>query len=295
MREPSDGDGGETRDGDVREPSDSGTRDLGAGEVKGVGRASGEGDGSGGEAERVGEAQIAAIVGELAAAEDEGAAPQRLRGLLSTLAGALRRGVAGGGRGAQLTGQWLVDQVLAMAPRLPVRDLAALERQHPGLSADELADVLIEGAARSSGAVGAAVGVWAVLPVAPLFAVEVATETVAVVGIEIKLIAELHEVYGLRAPGSGVERMIRYTSAWADRRGVTLAPGSIVVAVGPALRGRLARRLTRRAARSTIALGPLLTGAAAGAWANRRETRRLGRNVRNQLRRAVEEGRTSEG
>jgi hypothetical protein len=182
-----------------------------------------------------------------------------------------------------------------MAPRLPVRDQATLRRQHPGLSTDELADVLIESAARASAAVGGAVGVWAVLPVAPLFAVEVATETIAVVGIEIKLIAELHEVYGLRAPGSGVERMIRYTSAWADRRGVSLAPGSIALALGPALRGRLTRRLTRRAARSTVALGPLLSGAAAGAWANRRETRRLGQTVRTQLQRAVSEGRSLEG
>ncbi|MBS2964815.1 hypothetical protein KGA66_17285 [Actinocrinis puniceicyclus] len=247
----------------------------------------------GGGAERAPDAQVAAIVGELATTED--AAPQRLKGPLSRLAGVLRRGFSGGGRGAQLTGQWLVDQVLAMAPRLPVRDQATLWRQHPGLSADELADVLIEGAARASGAIGGAVGVWAVLPVAPLFAVEVATETVAVVGIEIKLIAELHEVYGLRAPGSGVERMISYTSAWADRRGVSLAPGTIALAIGPALRGRLTRRLTRRAARSTISLGPLLSGAAAGAWANRRETRRLGRTVRAQLQRAVSEGRLLEG
>jgi hypothetical protein len=239
------------------------------------------------------EAQIAAIVGELATVED--ATPQRSRNLLSTLGRILRRGVAGGGRGIQLTGQRLVDQVLAMAPRLPVRDQATLRRQHPGLSDEELADLLIEGASRASGAVGAAVGVWAVLPLAPLFAVEVATETVAVVGIEIKLIAELHEVYGVRAPGSGVERMIRYTSAWADRRGLTLAPGSIVVAAGPALRAQLTRRLSRRAARSTVALGPLLSGAAAGAWANRRETRRLGRTIQTQLRRAVEEGRSTDG
>ena len=264
--------------------SDGGERDAAGsgGDVGGVGDVDGA----------AGDAQIAAIVGELATSQD--VAPQRSRNLLSKLAGVLRRGVAGSGRGVQLTGQLLVDQVLAMAPRLPVRDQETLRRQHPGLSTDELADVLIDGAVRASGAVGAAVGVWAVLPIAPLFAVEIATETVAVVGIEIKLIAELHEVYGLRPPGSGVERMIRYTSAWADRRGVTLAPGSIALAIGPALRGRLSRRLTRRAARSTITLAPLLSGAAAGAWANRRETRRLGRTIRTQLQRAVEEGRSTE-
>lgn len=176
-----------------------------------------------------------------------------------------------------------------MAPRLPVRDRETLRRQYPGLSDDELADALIEAAARASGAVGATVGVWAVLPIAPLLAVEVTAETVAVVGIEIKLIAELHEAYGLRLPGSGVDRMIRYTGAWADRRGVTLAPGSGLVAIGPALRGKLTRRLTFRAGRSTLSLAPLLSGAAAGALANRRETRRLGRKIRTQLRRVVTE------
>lgn len=104
--------------------------------VRGVSRR-GHGDTGGGRdlggADRAGDAQVAAIVGELATTED--AAPQRLKSLLSRLAGVLRRGIAGGGRGAQLTGQWLVDQVLAMAPRLPVRDLATLRRQHPGLSA----------------------------------------------------------------------------------------------------------------------------------------------------------------
>ncbi len=207
----------------------------------------------------------------------------------------LRRGIAGSGHGVRLTVQRLADEVLALAPKLPVRDQATLRRQYPGLSADELADALIDGAARASGAVGAAVGVWAVLPIAPLFAGEVAAETLAVVGIEIKLIAELHEVYGLRPPGSRVNRMISYTAAWADRRGVALAPGSIAVAIGPALRTRLTRRLTRRAGRSTLSLSPLLTGAAAGAWANQRETRRLGRTVRTQLQRAVEEGRSAEG
>ena len=35
--------------------------------------------------------------------------------------------------------------------------------------------------------------------------VEIVTETLALVGIELKLIAELHEVYGMRAPGSAAE------------------------------------------------------------------------------------------
>ena len=43
-------------------------------------------------------------------------------------------------------------------------------------------------------------------------------------------------------------------------------------------------RLAARAARSAFSLGPLLTGAAASAYINSRETRRLGQVVRRDLR-----------
>ena len=65
---------------------------------------------------------------------------------------------------------------------------------------------------------------------------EIAFETLALVGIELKLVAELHEVYGMRAPGSTSERMLAYVAAWAHRRGVALAPGGLAVAVGSPLR-----------------------------------------------------------
>src|SRR5487761_832610 len=159
--------------------------------------------------------------------------------------GAARRGV---GRG---TG-WLAGQVIAMAPRLRVRDQAALRAQFPGLSPEELADALIEGAGRASAAVGGAVGAWAVLPVLPAIPAEVATETLAVVGIEIKLVAELHEAYGVPAPGGAVERMTAYVSAWAHRRGVFLAPGGIVIAAGSPVARLLRRRLAGRGARTEI-------------------------------------------
>jgi hypothetical protein len=57
------------------------------------------------------------------------------------------------------------------------------------------------------------------------------------------------------------------------------------VVAGSPLRRRLQRRLIARAGRSAISLGPLLTGAIAGAALNRRETRLLGRDVRDDLRR----------
>jgi len=95
----------------------------------------------------------------------------------------------------------LVDEVLAAAAKLPIRDQATLSAQFAGRSPDEVADALIRGAARATGAVGAMVGVWAVLPIVPAFPVEVAAETLTVVGIEIKLVAELHEVYGMGVTG----------------------------------------------------------------------------------------------
>jgi hypothetical protein len=171
-----------------------------------------------------------------------------------------------------------------MAPRLPVRDLETLRRQFPDKPPDELARTLIEGASRASAAVGVAVGAWAVLPFVPAVGVEIATETLAVVGIEIKLVAELHEVYGLAVPGSGVDRMTAYVGAWAQRRGVALAPGGIVLAAGSPLARQLQRRLAAKAGRSVFSLGPLLTGAAAGGLINRRETRKLGRILSEDLR-----------
>ena len=200
------------------------------------------------------------------------------------------RGVSAGGRGVSAGGRWLSGQVLAMAPRLPVRDLATLRAQFPGRGPDELAEALIEGAARASAAVGVAVGAWAVLPFLPAAGVEVMTETLSVVGIEIKLVAELHEVYGQRAPGSVVERMTAYVGAWASRRGVALAPGGLVVAAGSPLARQLRRRLAAKAGRSVVSLGPLLTGAAAGGLINRRETRKLGRMLSNDLRRRAAYG-----
>ncbi len=197
------------------------------------------------------------------------------------------RGFRSGGqaswRGMQSAGRWLTGQVLTMAPRLPVRDLERLRAQHPGLSREDLADTLINNAARSAALVGMGTGAALVLPL-PSAPVEVVVETLAVVGIEIKLVAELHEVYGERAPGSTAERMLAYVGAWAHRRGISFAPAGLILVAGSPLRRRLQRRLLARAGRSVLSLGPLLTGAVAGAALNQRETRNLGGDVRKDLR-----------
>ena len=104
------------------------------------------------------------------------------------------------------------------------------------------------------------------------------------VAIEVKLVAELHEVYGMGVSGPAVARMTAYIVAWGEQRSAVLVPGGLVLAVGSPLRKRLSRRLARRAGRNALSLGPLLTGAAAGALFNRRETRRLGGRMLAQLR-----------
>ena len=105
-----------------------------------------------------------------------------------------------------------------------MRDQAALRAQFPGRSAEEIADALTDGAARASAAAGGAVGVWAALPTLPAYPAEVVAETLVLVGIELKLIAELHEAYGTPAPGNAPERMSAYLAAWAHRRGVFMIP-----------------------------------------------------------------------
>jgi hypothetical protein len=241
---------------------------------------------------------------EAAADVTEAESPLQRRAMAAAFARAAATGVAFGraatagaraaGRGTRVARQgmndginWLVAQVTAMAPRLRVRDQAALRAQFPDKAADEIAGALIDAAARASAAAGGAAGVWAALPTLPAYPAEVAAETLVVVGIEIKLIAELHEAYGLPAPGGFPERMTAYVAAWAHRRGVFAVPGGVVVAAGSPLARLLRRRLAARAGRSAFSLGPLLTGAAAGAMLNGRETRRLGQIVRRDLRGAL--------
>jgi len=203
---------------------------------------------------------------------------------------AARRGAGTAGHGASLAGNWLAAQVVAMGPRLRIRDQATLRAQFPGRSDDEIAALLIQRAAVAAAAVGAATGAWAALPVLPAFPAEIAAETLAVVGIEIKLVAELHEVYGVPATGSATERAGAYIAAWAHRRGVLMVPGGLLLVAGSPLARQLRRRLAGRVRRSTFSLSPFFTGAIAGAVLNRGETRRLGRDIHEDLRRRLSRG-----
>src|SRR5256884_34336 len=160
------------------------------------------------------EEAIAERAAELATEVSEADKAADRRRLTASLAAAARSGARATGRGVRAArrgmgsgGGRLAAQVVAMAQRLRIRDQAALRAQFPGESSEEIADALIDGAARASAAVGGAVGAWAALPVLPAYPVEIATETLALIGIEIKLVAELHEAYGTPATGTPVERM----------------------------------------------------------------------------------------
>ena len=222
----------------------------------------------------------------VAASARRGADTAARRGAATARRGAAgaRRGASSASRGVGSGMNWLTAQVVAMGPRLRFRDQATLRAQFPGQSDDQIAQRLIERAARAAAAVGGTTGAWAALPTLPAFPAEVAAETLAVVGIEVKLVAELHEIYGMAAEGSGTERARAYIGSWASRRGIYQVDGGLLLIAGSPLARQLTRRLAGRVRRSTLALAPLFTGALAGAVLNRRETRRLGLEIRDDLR-----------
>lgn len=215
---------------------------------------------------------------------------------LGALTGALARSARGAGRTSVLGGGWLVDLLVEAAPRLPVRDLTTLREQHPGLGADDLAQTLISGAAKASGAVGAAGGALAAVqftapPTLLTAPIQLAAETLLLAAIEVKLIAELHEVYGAAITGSKRVRAQTYLVSWTERRGIDpFSPGTRRLSFGAAAKRSLRNRMLKRAGRNLSTLGPLMSGAVAGSIVNSRETRRLGEQVRADLRRVGHRG-----
>jgi hypothetical protein len=208
-----------------------------------------------------------------------------MRGLARAALSSMRRA----GRGAVGGGHWLADTAVEMVPHIPVRDLQTLREHHDGLSGADLAGELIRNASRATAAVGATTGAlaaaedlsppaWVVLPV------ELVLETLAVAAIEIKLVAELHEVYGRTVPCHGTDKALTLARAWAERRGVSthalVTGGGLADVLGRGTRNEVIRlvrrRLLRRTLRNTTSLVPFLIGAVAGAEVNRRATAHLG-------------------
>jgi hypothetical protein len=217
-------------------------------------------------------------------AADAGAIARVTRQLASSARVAGTRAVA--------SGRFLATTLIDVAPRIKVRDLATLQDHHGGLQGAELAEALVRNASRASAAVGAASGAlvsaqhfapptWIAWPI------ELIVETLAVAAIELRLVAELHEVFGRPLVGSPTERGAALVRAWAERRGVspaTLArPGGLAEVLGRGTRHELVRKVQRRLlarlGRNVSTLAPMLAGAVAAAEVNRRATRSLGEAV----------------
>lgn len=202
--------------------------------------------------------------------------------------GTVVRSARGAGVAALTGGRWLAETLHDVAPKLPVRDLDTLRAQHPGLGTEHLADQLIGSAVKAATAVGVAGGAlaavqWTAPPTLLTAPAQLAAETLAMAAIEIKLIAELHEVYGVPAAGNARERGLAYLSAWVDRKGVEPGRGALA-ALGSAVKRRLRRRVLGRFGRNITTLGPLLSGAVLAGAMNRHETKTLAARIQSDLR-----------
>lgn len=221
-------------------------------------------------------------------ADLESAEGVRYRELLTQLT----RSARGAGRRAVVSGRWLAETVIDLAPHVPLRDVETLSRHHDGLTGAELARSMIRSSGRVSGAIGAAAGgLVAVqeLSVAGALAIpfELAAETALVVMVELKLVAELHRVAGRPLPGGPSQQMAGALRSWLSGRGLAsagavLAPARLDL-LGRATRRQLNQRLRQRFTRNLATLGPLLTGAVAAGWLNRRATLAIGRRVARDL------------
>lgn len=204
---------------------------------------------------------------------------------------ALAASARNAGRQAVVSGRWLAETVVETAPRVPVRDAARLSAQHDGLTGAALADRLVRSAGRVSGGIAATTGgiiAAQQLSVAGLLLVpfELAAETALVVVVELKLVAELHHVAERPLPGGPVERTGAAVMSWMSGRA---APANRVAAavrgdvLGPGGRRQLRRELRTRFTRNVSTVAPLLTGAAAAGYLNRRTTVDVGRRVAGDL------------
>jgi hypothetical protein len=232
-----------------------------------------------------GRAELGRAIGSLASRDAD-------RGGLTRVAGLATASMRSAGARSVATGRWFTEAMLDAAPHVPVRDLATLSAHHGGLTGAELADALVRSASRTTAGLGALAGAlagaeelapptWLAIPA------ELVVETLAVVAVEMKLVAELQAAFGRPVVGTPTERGLAVAKAWAEGRGVTAAlvagPGGVAEALGRTTRREVTRliqrRLARRAMRSLSALAPFMAGAVAGAELNRRATRRLGDSI----------------
>lgn len=236
---------------------------------------------------------LAQIAGE---EEDAGTRPAErtrrdLARLMARLGPALAASAHKAGAAAVASGRWLADVVVDAAPRLPVRDLTTLRRHHRGLEGEALADALVRNTVLTTTAIGAGGGAlstakWFLPGTLLTVPIQLAVETAAVAAVEIKLVGELHEVYGVPVGGTPTQRGTAYALAWANRRGVNpLEPATMTTAFGLMARRRVQRRLIGSAGRGLGAVAPMMVGAVYAAQINRRQTQQLADALRGDLRR----------
>ncbi|UXX95764.1 EcsC family protein [Streptomyces sp. AD2-2] len=217
-------------------------------------------------------------------ANDPAAAPVAKR-RAAVIRDKAREGVRKGGSRARAGLAYLADRIIDIAPRIPVRDLEALRRQFPGLGPEQLADKLVAGAANATSTVGAGIGAAAMLPVPPAMPTELAAEITGVAAIELKLIAELYEVYGVRPPGDLRQRSVAYLNSWSGERGIDVTkPSTMSTALNGHMKRELRQQIMKRMVRDLPNLMPFMVGAAVGAVMNRRDTKKLAERIRKDLR-----------
>jgi hypothetical protein len=206
---------------------------------------------------------------------------------------ALARGLGATARRAGAAGRQLTDVLVDdVVPHLPVRDLLTLRQHHGGLSGDDLAAALVTQAARVTAGIGGAAGAVASLELAapPLLLTapaQLVAETLAVVAVEVKLVAELHVVYGRKVQGTRAQVALSYLAAWANRTAAdgSGAPGlDLGSTLTATVRHRVRQRVVRRLQRNLATLAPFFVGAVTAAELNRRETKAVGAAVTSHLR-----------
>lgn len=212
---------------------------------------------------------------------------QRVRGL--TLPSSTASTASTAARAAGVGGRKMWDALVEAWPRVPVRDLATLRAQHGGLEGEELADTLVRGAAAAVAAIGVAGGFAAVaerkVP-AWYFTIPatLVTEIALVAAVEAKLVAELHEVYGVPLRPGSRTRASAVLGEWASRRDIDpMDPRSLRIIAGLAVRQRGARRAAT-SSRAATRVSSAVIGGVAGATTHRRNLSDLADTLRADLR-----------
>jgi hypothetical protein len=232
------------------------------------------------------------------------AAAAGLRDVIGAVAGAVGAARSGGGapdatagpRSERTPGALLGDLLAAAAPRLPIRDGAALRRAHPGATDAEIADALVARAARITTGIGAATGglsaaQWFTPPTLLALPLELGAETVLTGAVEVVLVGELHELYGRPAEGDARSRAGAYLASWSAQRSVDAAGAAgLGSLLGGAGLKALRRRMTRRLAGAIPSAAPFLIGAALAGRGNRKATETLATRVLTDLRRPQQVG-----